>query len=118
MQKVVIAVVVIVGDNGRNDVNEDGEGGGGVRAGDPRLGQRIWANVGWDGGLRRGEDAEHNKGKIWGGGDWHRHVLSVAILPYRSLTVLVCPEPPSSSRHTGLVKAQRARQPCLVCVKG
>ena len=37
MPKVVTAVVVvvIVGDNGRNDVNEDGEGGGGVRAGDP-----------------------------------------------------------------------------------
>ena len=27
MQKVVVAVVVIVGDNGRNDVKEDGEGG-------------------------------------------------------------------------------------------
>ena len=33
MQKVVIAVVVIVGANGRNDVNEDGEGGGGTGKG-------------------------------------------------------------------------------------
>ena len=88
-------------------------GGGGVRAGGRRLGQRIWANVGGDGGIEAGRRCGAQQRKDLGGG-WPRHVLSVAILAYRSLTGLVCPEPPGSPRHTGLVKAHQARQPCRV----
>ena len=49
MQKVVIAVVVIVGDNGRNDVNEDGEGGGVYGQGVGGWGRefgRMWEGLG------------------------------------------------------------------------
>ena len=61
-----------------------------------------------------GKGGEHSKGKMEAGRCCHRHVISVAIWAYRSLTELACLGTPGSPRHTGLVKAHQARQPCRV----